>query len=828
MRGCISETEILEFLDGRLAADAVAALEEHVDRCGACRRLLAFLAQPFEASAALRPTMPRENAGGPTFSAGELVAERHRIVGFIAEGGMGEVYEAEDTILGERVALKTVGAALSDDPGLAERLKREVQLARRVTHPNVCRIFDVGVHARASGERMFFMTMELLAGETLGRRLRRAGPFALRDALPIIEQVAAALDAAHDAGIIHRDLKAENVFLASQARGRAVVTDFGLAEMHASREAREQPLIERETLVGGTPHYMAPEQALGQRVTGAADIYAFGVLIYEIVTGTLPFPAGATPFSIVAKRLKFEPVPPETHVPGLPARWSRAILRCLARDPGRRFARASEVAAALRPARGGLVALGAAGITVASVALVLGGRHAATPAPCPPLETSGDVWVDASATRAGSGARACPFRTVTDALAAVEGSRVHHTIHVAAGTYDQVLGERFPLVVRGDLAIHGAGDERTFVVGTGRYAAAEQGASVDDRNATFVIGDATAPTELANLAVTSGESEPERVRDGIVCDRGNGGRLDEDARPASTHLVDVTVGPNYGVAIVVAQSGDLGGCNLALRHGRVRRSEWGMWTVGCGARWVPPVAVAATIEDSTFTDMHAADEPGGGGICAWDCTDRLSVAGTHFASSDNGILFVRHVPGRHGLIVTGSSFGLLTRVGIGLLRAAHAERLEDNTIMAVSAGAVSVSGRRGVGLLIDQQQRDFRSPGVLLARRNAITGNDIGIEVLGATPFIGALDFGRPDDPGHNTIRCNATEHGSQAPGHDVELRAPLLATPPLGFAGNLWDHAPPTTGATNGADVFAEPWTQALDTSGATAAATACSRGGP
>jgi tRNA A-37 threonylcarbamoyl transferase component Bud32 len=416
MRGCISETETLKFLDGRLAADAVAALEEHVDRCDACRQLLAFLAQPFEAAAPLRSTLPREQAVGPTFAADELVAERYRIVRFIAEGGMGEVYEAEDTMLRERMALKTVGAALSDDLELAERLKREVQLARRVTHPNVCRIFDVGVHARPSGERIFFMTMELLAGETLGRRLRRAGRLAPRDALPIIVEVAAALDAAHDAGIIHRDLKAENVFLVSEPRDRAVVMDFGLAEMHASREAREQPLIERETLVAGTPHYMAPEEALGRRVTSAADIYAFGVVVYEMVTGTLPFPAGSTPFSIVAKRLKFEPEPPEVHAPGLPARWSRAILRCLARDPSQRFATGAQVVAALRPARTSRLALGAAGVTIAAGAVLVGRPAASVAPPCPPLGPgAADVWVDGSVERAGSGAKACPFRTIGDA-----------------------------------------------------------------------------------------------------------------------------------------------------------------------------------------------------------------------------------------------------------------------------------------------------------------------------------------------------------------------------------------------------------------------------
>src|SRR5262245_37878193 len=154
---------------------------------------------------------------------------------------MGEVYEAEDQVLGTHIAVKTVAATISDNPLAARRLKQEVNLARRITHPNVCRIFDLGVHhvgAERSGPDVVFITMELIAGVSLAQRLRAEGPFTPRAALPIVRAMAAAIGAAHRAGIIHRDFKSENVMLATGGTDsggdgpdgvRVVVMDFGLA-----------------------------------------------------------------------------------------------------------------------------------------------------------------------------------------------------------------------------------------------------------------------------------------------------------------------------------------------------------------------------------------------------------------------------------------------------------------------------------------------------------------------------------------------------------------------------------------------------------------------
>src|SRR5262245_42208884 len=149
----------------------------------------------------------------PRVRPGLVLAERYRVVRFLAQGGMGEIYEVEDLQLGERVALKTVRAGSASDPLALERFKREIQLARRVTHPNVCRIFEFGQHRSPDGTAIAFLTMELLPGETLLERLRRDGRMTPAQALPLVAQMCAGLDAAHRAGVVHRDFKSSNVLL---------------------------------------------------------------------------------------------------------------------------------------------------------------------------------------------------------------------------------------------------------------------------------------------------------------------------------------------------------------------------------------------------------------------------------------------------------------------------------------------------------------------------------------------------------------------------------------------------------------------------------------
>lgn len=282
---------------------------------------------------------PRESV----FVAGEVIAERYLVQAFLARGGMGEVYDVEDLELRGRLALKTIAAG-KGDPNAIERFKREIQLARMVTHPNVCRIYDLGQHRMLDAEPVVFLTMELLRGETLADQIRRRG--AMRPAVcgPLVHQMAAALDAAHQAGIVHRDLKSENVFLVPDGPGtRLVVTDFGIA-----RGGGGDALASQLTGGGsiGTPAYMAPEQVEGKLATVASDVYAFGVVIYEMVTGRLPFEAD-DPIRAAVKRLQEPPTPLRSHAPDLDPAWDAAIMRCLARRPEDRFPTAGSVVAAL-------------------------------------------------------------------------------------------------------------------------------------------------------------------------------------------------------------------------------------------------------------------------------------------------------------------------------------------------------------------------------------------------------------------------------------------------------------------------------------------------
>jgi len=292
----------------------------------------------------------------PRLHEGDLLSGRFRIVHFIAAGGMGEVYEAEDLELRERVALKTIRHDVLNRPDALTRFKREIHFARKVTHPNVCRVFDLFRHTLPQGEEIVFVSMELLSGMTLSRRLREHGRMGLVEAQSFALQMAAALSAAHDAGIVHRDFKPGNVMLVSgdgpQTITRVVVTDFGLALRFA------RPVISPSSTTlsltsdcSGTPAYMSPEQIEGRMPTAASDIYSLGLVLYEMVTGERPF-QGETPVLAALKRLSDPPTPPRRFLPDISPAWERTILRCLERDPAKRFANVQDVVAELRGERG--------------------------------------------------------------------------------------------------------------------------------------------------------------------------------------------------------------------------------------------------------------------------------------------------------------------------------------------------------------------------------------------------------------------------------------------------------------------------------------------
>ena len=280
-----------------------------------------------------------------TFADGQIVASRFRIRGLLGQGGVGEVYDAEDLELHEPVALKTLRASLAADEALIEQLAEELRLARRIGHPNVCRVYELYQHRTESGGRVSVFAMEKLEGETLSTRLQR-GPIRTHDAFPIVRQIAGAIDAAHAAGVAHGDLKPGNIMLVKSADGtdRVVVTDFGLARWLPTGTT----LVTATTASRqwGTPVYMAPEQLMGGRITRASDLYSLGVVCYEMVTGQQPF-ARDSPMLLAIRKLRHAPQPPRELVADLDPRWQSAILRCMDPDPNRRFRYAQDLVTAI-------------------------------------------------------------------------------------------------------------------------------------------------------------------------------------------------------------------------------------------------------------------------------------------------------------------------------------------------------------------------------------------------------------------------------------------------------------------------------------------------
>ena len=307
------------------------------------------------------PATPCRPESPPRWDPGSLLAERYRIDSFLGHGGMGQVYRAFDQFLGVPVALKILGlqGAGAIEQAL-RRLKHETILGRAISHPLICRTYDANKHTKGA-QTYCFLTMELLDGETLLQWIRKSAPLSVRDALPIAEQMATALGAAHRAGIVHGDFKSSNVMVSRQDnRIKAVVMDFGLARSMATPAEESATVLSAKPLVGnehqetqetgspvaGTPAYMAPEQVAGFDPTPASDIYALGVVLYEMVTGKLPFD-GNSAWEIGLRRVGGTPTPPRSHNPGMDERWEEIILRCLAEPPSERFPSAEAVADAL-------------------------------------------------------------------------------------------------------------------------------------------------------------------------------------------------------------------------------------------------------------------------------------------------------------------------------------------------------------------------------------------------------------------------------------------------------------------------------------------------
>src|SRR5579862_8703108 len=266
---------------------------------------------------------------GSTLFSGAILAGRYEIVKMLGEGGMGTVYKAKDQELDRLVALKVIRPEYANHAETIRRFKQELILARQVTHRNVIRIFDLGI-----ADHLKFITMDYVEGRDLSKILSEKGKFSVADACDIVRQISSGLEAAHIEGVVHRDLKPQNIML--DAQGRVFLMDFGLAR------STELVGMTRTGALIGTPMYMSPEQARGEKADVRTDIFALGVIFYELLTGKRPYkdePMMAT----LVRRTKELATPPSQVDPSIPESVSEIVMRCLQIKTDLRYQTAEEV-----------------------------------------------------------------------------------------------------------------------------------------------------------------------------------------------------------------------------------------------------------------------------------------------------------------------------------------------------------------------------------------------------------------------------------------------------------------------------------------------------
>ncbi|HTU34749.1 MAG TPA: serine/threonine-protein kinase, partial [Candidatus Acidoferrum sp.] len=258
-----------------------------------------------------------------------MLGQRYEILQLLGEGGMGAVYKARDTAVDRLVAIKIIRPDLASRPDILARFKQELVLARQVTHKNVIRIFDLG-----EADGLKFITMDFIEGRDLKSILREKGKFATGEATSIVTQICRALDAAHSEGVVHRDLKPQNIMI--DARSRVTVMDFGIA-----RSMEMTGVTQTGSLVG-TPEYMSPEQAKGEDIDTRSDLFTLGIIFYELLTGKTPFYA-ETAYATLLKRTQERARDPVELDPTIPPHVSGVVMKCLETDRENRYASALDI-----------------------------------------------------------------------------------------------------------------------------------------------------------------------------------------------------------------------------------------------------------------------------------------------------------------------------------------------------------------------------------------------------------------------------------------------------------------------------------------------------
>jgi hypothetical protein len=286
---------------------------------------------------------------------GQVVADRYHIIKKLGEGGMGAVYLGEHVKMGRKSAIKVMNPSMANDPDAISRFNREASNASRISHPNVCQIYDFG----ETPEGIIYLAMEFIEGAALTDIIDREGALPPARAVRILKQSADALAAAHDLGIVHRDLKPDNIMIVQGRDGAdiAKVVDFGIAKAVAGDEAGQK--VTKTGLVVGTPEYMSPEQLSGDKLDGRSDIYSLGLVFYRMLTGVLPFQADSAQETMI-KRLTDDPMPLDSARPDIafPPKLQAVLDKALARSPSTRYASANDLGRDAEDAVAGLAVPG--------------------------------------------------------------------------------------------------------------------------------------------------------------------------------------------------------------------------------------------------------------------------------------------------------------------------------------------------------------------------------------------------------------------------------------------------------------------------------------